>query len=464
MVLPLLKKPGLDRIYNNYRPVSNLPYVSKLVEKAALDQFNHHCNTKQLMPDYQSAYRASYSTETALLRFHHDILQRMENQQITSFVALDLSAAFDTVHHEVLLRVLESSFGIRSDALSWFDSYLRPRCFSVQVPGAVSSSRDITFSVPQGSCLGPVLFSAYSSTLSDVIPREIGIRGYADDTGLDATFAPGSENEKSAHTSLEHCCHDIIEWMNNNRLKINTAKTEFLYFGARQQLCKCVLDSITVGNSQVPRSHSVKYLGVKIDEELNFKDHVSNKSRLAMANLQKIRTIRNYLSVDLCKQVVIAMVISHLDYANSLYNGLPKCTIEKLQRVQNIAAKVVLGRKKRDSSMACLVELHWLPVAFRIQYKLCMLVYKCLTNSAPDYLISLIKKRISRPGLRSASDELKLHPPKVCRETFLKRSFAYSGPYYWNTLPLTVRACTSLETFKSRLKTHLFSVAFKDIL
>ena len=142
--------------------------------------------------------------------------------------------------------------------------------------------------------------------------------------------------------------------MNTNRLKINTWKTELLYFGAPHQLKKCVLDSITFGNSLVFRSASVKFLGVKIDEELNFKEHVSHKCRLAMANLQKLRNIRNYMSVDLCKQVVIAMVISHLDYANSLYNRLPKYTIKNLQRVQNIAAKVVLGGKKHDSSMACL--------------------------------------------------------------------------------------------------------------
>jgi hypothetical protein len=126
---------------------------------------------------------------------------------------------------------------------------------------------------------------------------------------------------------------------------------------------------------------------------------------------------------------------------NAVYNGLPDCTLKKLQRVQNMAAKVVLGRRKRDSSMAGLFELHWLPVVFRIQYKLCMLVYKCLTNSAPDYLKSLIKKKVSRPGLRSASDMLLLHVPKIRRETFLKRSFSYSGPYYWNALPLSVRAC-----------------------
>ena len=458
-VLPLLKKSGLDRVYSNYRPVSNLPYLSKLVEKSALSQLNQHFSEHALLPDYQSAYRASYSTETALVRLHHDILHRMERQQITSFIALDLSAAFDTVNHEVLLQVLDARFGVKDEVLKWADSYLRPRSFSVQVPGCTSARREIPFSVPQGSCLGPVLFSTYSSTLEDVIPQDIGVRGYADDHGLDIAFTPTTVDEERACASLELCCDNIIKWMHMNRLKINTSKTEFVYFGGARQMDKCALHQITVGDSVVTRSTNVKYLGVKLDQNLTLKEQVSSKCGLAMANIKKVRSIRNYISVALCNQIVVALVLSHLDYANALYNGLPKCTLTKLQRIQNVAAKLVLGRKQQDSSRQSLADVHWLPVKYRIMYKICMLVYKCLTGNAPNYLKSLISVKVYRPGLRAESQGPFLDPPKVKHETFLKRSFAYSGPLYWNKLPLEIRTSSSEIHFKNLLKTHLFSEA-----
>lgn len=463
-VLPLLKKSGLERVYSNYRPISNLPYLSKLVEKSVLDQLNKHFLEHSLLPDYQSAYRAFYSTETALMRLHHDILQRMEHQQLTAFVALDLSAAFDTVNHDVLLQVLKARFGVKNETLQWVDSYLRPRSFSVQVPGCISAGRDIHFSVPQGSCLGPVLFSSYSSTLKDIIPQNIGVRGYADDHGLDMAFRPSINDERQACTSLEVCCKAIINWMNMNRLKINTTKTEFVYFGGDRQLEKCSIHQITIGNSEVARSASVKYLGVKLDQNLTLKQHVSSKCGLAMANIKKIRSIRSYISVSLCNQLVISMVLSHLDYANALYNGLPKCTMVKLQRIQNAAAKLVLRRGRYDSSRQCLAELHWLPVEYRVRYKICLMVYKCLNHEAPEYLKSLLSMREFRPGLRASSQGPILEVPKIKYETFLKRSFAYAGPTYWNGLPPEIRSSASATVFKNSLKTFLFTNAYSDIL
>jgi hypothetical protein len=165
-----------------------------------------------------------------------------------------------------------------------------------------------------------------------------------------------------------------------NRLKINTSKTEFVYFGSTKQLEKCALDHISVGDAVVPRSKQVKYLGVKLDQSLTLKEHISSKCGLAMANIRKIRSIRNYLSVEVCNQIVVALVISHLDYANALYYGLPRCKLVKLQRMQNVAAKLVLGRRRMDSSRQSLADLHWLPIEYRIRYKICLLVYKCLND------------------------------------------------------------------------------------
>ena len=152
IIKPLLKKVGLDPIMKNYRPVSNLPFMSKLIEKCMLAQFNKHCEDKLLMPDYQSAYRSNYSCETSLVKLVNDILLDFENQNAVALVALDLSMAFDTVDHEVLLDVSSTRFGVSGSAYSWFSSYLRPRGCLVKIEGLMSSEKSLDFSVPQGSC------------------------------------------------------------------------------------------------------------------------------------------------------------------------------------------------------------------------------------------------------------------------------------------------------------------------
>ena len=178
IVRPLLKKLGLELIESNYRPVSNLLFISKLVEKAALGQFIDHCNTYNLLPDYQSAYREGYSCETSIVKFMNDILWNMERKELTAAAFIDLSAAFDTVDHDILLEVLSKSFGITDSALNWYESYLRPRSFKVCISDQYSTLRDLTFSVPQGSASGANIFTAYCASLSGILPESVNLQGF----------------------------------------------------------------------------------------------------------------------------------------------------------------------------------------------------------------------------------------------------------------------------------------------
>ena len=188
IVRPLLKKLGLDLTFKNYRPVSNLCFLSKVLEKCALKQLDEHCKKYAPLPDYQSAYRQSYSCETALVKIMNDILWNMECGDVTAFIAIDLSAAFDTVDHGILLDVLQYRFGVTGMVRKWFDSYLSPSQFQVNIGKEYSEPIDLQFSVPQGSCAGPILFSLYLSTIGEVIPQTIDIHGYVDDHGIKSKF------------------------------------------------------------------------------------------------------------------------------------------------------------------------------------------------------------------------------------------------------------------------------------
>ena len=272
IVQPLIKKLGLELIMSNYRPISNLPFISKVTEKAVLEQFVTYANDNHLFPSYQSAYRKFFSTETALLKIMNDCLSAMEEQQVTAFVGIDLSSAFDTVDHSILLEVLKAKYGVDSSALQWFQSYLMDRTMKVKINNCQSMARKVQSSVPQGSIAGPILFSAYASTLPSAISDpNVHLMGYADDHGLYKSF-PLNSSEFDNIKTLEDTLMMVKQWMTSNRLMMNDAKTEFLYIGSRQQLEKCTVTSIKVGDCDVPCGHSIKYLGVILDSTLSLNE------------------------------------------------------------------------------------------------------------------------------------------------------------------------------------------------
>ena len=460
IVRPLLKKPGLDLSYNNYRPVSNLSFISKVLEKTVLNQFTEHCEKARLIPDYQSAYRKGYSCETALLKLVNDILWNMENQKLTAMTAIDLSAAFDTVDHQVLLNVLENKFGIKDQALIWFQSYLQPRSFKVCVNNNYSIPRDISFSVPQGSINGASLYSIYASTIKDVIPDNTDIHGYADDHCIKKSYKATEilTAERETIASLQLTLTEIKNWMDMNRLKMNDTKTEFITFGSSKHLQKVAVNEICVNDCNITRSSVIKYLGALLDSRLNFKDHIKSKCKVASYHLYLLREIRNCLTLDAAKTVALGMIISHLDYANSLYIGLPKGEQQKLQRIQNLTAKIVLGRNKYSSSTDALKSLHWLPIHLRSKYKICVLMFNCRMGQAPVYLQELLlKKDIFRHGLRSNNFADYDYVVPFCKHSsFADRSFSIQGPKCWNALPVFIKCIGNLKAFKKALKTHLF--------
>ena len=192
-MVPLLKHQGLNLEFCNLRPISNLQYVSKLTERAVFEQMNNHMMQFGLYPVLQSAYRKGHSTETTLLKIQNDILLNMDKQNVTLLVFLDLSAAFDTVDHDILISRLQSSFGIKGNVLNWFSSYLPNRTQCVTLSGCVSDSFSLKQGIPQGSCLGPLLFTIYASKLFQIIKTHLpDVHAYADDSQLYLAFKPDS--------------------------------------------------------------------------------------------------------------------------------------------------------------------------------------------------------------------------------------------------------------------------------
>ena len=232
VVRPLLKRLGLQLILSNYRLVSNLTFVSKIIECCMLLQLSQHCNDYDLQPDYQSAYREHYSCETAVLKVSNDILWAMEKQEVTSLFTLDLSAAFDTVDHDILdlsaafdtvdhdilLSILRNKYGIDGKALKWFNEYLRPHSFKVAINGVYSKEHNLEVSVPQGSCVGANIFNLSCSPLQDMVPKDLQLSGFADDHSVRRPFKANNRQEESeTQTSLEKCLLSVKRWMDRSK-------------------------------------------------------------------------------------------------------------------------------------------------------------------------------------------------------------------------------------------------------
>ena len=465
LVKPLKKKSGLGATFNNLRPISNLKFISKLTERAAYNQICNHLMENDLLPELQSAYRQRYSTETALLKVQNDIFLSMNRQHVTLLVLLDLSAAFDTVDHSVLLERMETTFGISGKALEWFSSYLSGRLQRVTLEGGTSKQFKLLCGLPQGSCLGPLLFTLYSSKLFNIIEQYLpSAHAYADDTQLYLSFKPGcilSEQESIA--AMESCINAIRAWMVTDKLKINDMKTEFLIIGTKQQLKKLNTDKLLVGDSIIRPTSTARNLGVIFDENMSLSHHINNTCKLAFYSIHNIRSIRKYLSVEASRTLVHSVVMGRLDYCNSLLYGLPAKSLSKLQRVQNAAARLITNTPKYNHVTPVLRTLHWLPIKQRVIYKIVIMSFKAIYGLAPDYISNLVSiQQPSRYFLRRNS-ELLIKPHNIkSLKTLGDRAFSVASPTVFNQLPHYVREETNFNTFKTLVKTHLFKIAYEQ--
>jgi hypothetical protein len=459
LITPLLKKILLDfQIFKNYRPVSNLTYASKITEKVVDARTAAHTKANNLDEPLQSAYKQGHSTETALLKVQNDILRAVDGKQVGILVLLDLSAAFDTVDHEVLLARLYSRFGISGTALQWYRSYLSDRYQQVCVHGVSSKPVLLTCGVPQGSVLGPQEFVKYSAPLSKIIQKYgLSYHFYADDTQIYVFF--DLSDAETTTEKIEQCIAEIREWMKANFLKFNDDKTEVVSIGSKKQLQK--LDPITlqIGDSTVQPTDSARNIGAFFDKHMKMEKQIIETCRVANFHIRNIRKIRNLLTPDTCKKLVQAFVTSRLDYANSLLIGLPDCQLKKLQRVQNNAARLIALAGRYDHVTPILKELHWLPISQRIVYKVLLITYKAVMGHAPIYIEELLERHESTRTLRSTG-KLLLKVPRTKLKTYGDRAFSHAAPSLWNTLPLSIRSSESTDIFKTRQKTHLFCCAY----
>jgi hypothetical protein len=371
-----------------------------------------------------------------------------------------LSAAFDTVEHSVLLTRLENSFGVTGTARDWISSYLADRTQFIHIGSESSAVTDGSCGVPQGSVLGPLFFIAYISPIS-CITRKFGVQHnqYADDTQLYVALSKNSTNDTV--NNLQNCLSAVHTWFSQNGLVINPEKSEAVLLSTVQQArtTSFPMTDVNVASCVVPISDAIKILGVTIDRHLTFDKHVQNVCKSSFYHIRALKHIRSSLTTDMAKTVACALVNSRIDYANSALYGTSASNILKLQRVQNSLARVVAQVKRFDHIHPVLHDLHWLPIKYRIDYKVATLTYKIKSTGSPVYLLPSVSDYIPTRHLRSSS-QLLLSKPAVRTQT-AGRAFSQAAPSVWNDLPADIRSSDNYKQFRTRIRFYYFKLAFK---
>lgn len=452
VITPILKNSSLDpEVLKNYRPVCNTLLLSKIIEREVLVQSNNHLDLIKAHIPNQSGYKPKHSCETLLLRVTNDILVNMDNSKCSIMLLLDLSAAFDTVDHSVLLHLLWSELGFRGNVFQWFVAFLGGRRQAVNVDGHKSSFEKNNYGVPQGSVVGPFLFNIYIRNFIKIMQEKgFVIHGYADDHQILLSFQIDFQIAAIRNT-IPNCLDFIASWMNKHFLKLNPTKSQVIIFHPGANHRQVVFDFLMLSDgSYLKISSEVHNLGVILDSSMSFSPFITSSIAQGYHLIRNISSIRKYLSRDDIKTLVNSIVIAKVDNCNSLLYGVSTYDSDKLRKFQNSCARLIYHKRKRDHVTGILKELHWLPSEARIYFKILCYVFKCLHDLAPAYLTELVVVR--------RDHNLDLVVPRT-KSRAGDRAFSCVGPRLWNALPADIRMIDGLDGFKSHLK-HLFFSSF----
>ena len=374
-------------------------------------------------------------------------------------VLLDLSAAFDTIDHELLLNDLRS-FGIQDKALALLKSYMSLRTQYVSAFNSSSEIKLLKFGVPQGSILGPILFSCYTSSLADVmLAHGFSFHLYADDTQI---YIPIKDISRT-HERIVLLLSDIKIWMRERKLKLNDSKTEFIFVNGPLRSADSLGTRFLHDMNDITFSSKVKNLGVILDNKLSFGPHIDSIVKQCNYQLRKLSSIQKYIDRDAMLILVHSFITTRIDFCNSLLINLPSKQLRKLQQILNKCVRLIFNLSPTTPTSAYLIKLHWLPLKARIEYKICLLVFKILHSGQPKYLYDLLVpySNDSHMTLRLYNDPYYLSVPSGVQERiFGERSFSYIAPRLYNSLPIDIKASNSVHHFKKNLKFYYFNLSY----
>ena len=439
--------------FSNYRPISILPALSKIFERSATNQLIDFLETNNVLSSNQHAYRKSHNTATCLFEVTNYLYQLIDDKKLAAVISLDLSKAFDSINHNLLLNKL-STMGLSENSILWIKSYLTNRQQFAQFKDYTSTNQAITAGVPQGSIIGPLLFLCFTNDLYTAFDETHQIYSYADDTQI----IVHANNEKQLTKKVEETIKKAQNWYTNNSMKNNTGKTEILYINSKTNNRKIYINIVENGKRKTlhPKPF-VKILGVHLDEKLNWEKHIRYVKRNATNSIRNIHRVNHLLPIKTRILLYLTLVMPHFDYADIIYGGCNKNSSKKLQVAQNFAIRSITGTKKSVSPKESFAKLKFLDLEKRRLVHEAVFAQKSVLHKNPQRISLSYMQHYSNADTRSASQGTLNLPPH--------RSFKYqNSPLFrtiaaWNSAPKDTPTYNT-KVFKSHFQKNLINKTY----
>ena len=408
--------------------------MNNIFEKILASQLTSYF--QGILSDFLSAYWKHHSFHTTLLRLVEDWKKSLDDGKLVAMVAMDLSKAFDSLPHSLLISKLRA-YGLDNSSCAFLQNYLTGRFQRVKVGDELSCWELNRHGVPQGSVLGPLCFNVFLNDLSYFISR-VSLNAYADDQQL---YGADSDHE-ALYASLDHELREASQWFRMNGLMANPSKFQALVLGSTEQDF-----SFNIDGQQIQRCDDVDLLGVTIDSKLSFDKHISSICSKVNKQLSVVKRFKHLIGDYIKRRLYNAFILPVFNYCSDVWHFCSKRSKDKLEQLNKQALRTVLNSNSDYETLLRIIGSVNLESS-RVQ-NMRITTYKTLYGIAPPYLKSLLKERKVAYNLRGT---LKLNLPRVTTTTYGLQSFRYAATQVWNMLPDDIRTSESLIAFKRAIQ------------